>query len=320
MEALGINTLLMCFGGGVIGASLGGLFSFVMVGFIVLAGCAVILMGGSDFLLFQVGLGPIFGPHVGGFTAGVVAATYASGLRKNHPGGAAKDILSPLMDSSWDVLLVGGLSAVAGHLLLQVLVRIPVINMTDCVASTVVIMALLARLLFQKELPWGNADSIREAGYLGTKEGAISWCPWNMDLGKLIVLGFGVAVFSGAMAMLISKALDPLVAAGTVSASAAFISAIIFVWALAAIALAGMNLGTGSVQKFPVWHAHAILGAIAFMFFHSLVIAGLVGIATSLLQELMARMFWNHGSNHVDPPACAIAVGTLVLNVIHKLV
>ena len=37
-------------------------------------------------------------------------------------------------------------------------------------------------------------------------------------------------------------------------------------------------------------------------------------------QELMARMFWNHGSNHVDPPAVAIAFGTLALNLANKVV
>ena len=104
MEAWSLTTILVCFGGGIMGPALGGLFFFVLCGLVVLAGCIFVLSGGSDFVLLQVGLGPIFGPHVGGFCSGVVAATYAAGVKKNHPGGAAKDIPSPLLDTSWDVL------------------------------------------------------------------------------------------------------------------------------------------------------------------------------------------------------------------------
>ena len=319
MDAWGLNTLLMCFGGGILGAALGGLFSFVICGFIVILGCAVVLTGGYDFILLQIGLGPGFGPHVGGFSAGIVAGTYAAGVKKNHPGGAAKDILSPLMESSWDVLLVGGLAAVIGHALLQVLTQIPLINMSDCIALTVVILCMGSRFLFQKEMPWGDMESIKKTGYFNTDSCAISWCPWNAAWGRLLVLGLGVGLVSGAIAMATQQILAPLVAEGTVSASAAFVVSLILGWALAAISLMGMNFGTGSVQKFPVWHCQAILGALAYLLFGSLLLAGVVGLLAGALQEIMARMFWNHGSNHVDPPACAIAIGTLMLNSIKQI-
>ncbi len=138
MEPWGINTFLICFGGGIVGSALGGLFSFVLCGLMVLIGCAIIIGGGTDFILMQVGLGPIFGPHAGGFAAGIGAVTYAVRIKKNLRvpalGLGAKDILSPLLDTSWDVLLVGGLFAVFGHALLNVLVMIPFIKMADCIA------------------------------------------------------------------------------------------------------------------------------------------------------------------------------------------
>ncbi|GEM_PF-2806103 len=90
MEPFSIQTLVMCFAGGIVGGALGGLFSFIICGLMVMAGCLVIMASGSDFILLQVGLGPIFGPHVGGFASGVAAATYAAAVKKNHPGGAAK--------------------------------------------------------------------------------------------------------------------------------------------------------------------------------------------------------------------------------------
>ena len=117
MAPLGIgdwsfNTLLMCFAGGILGTTLGGLYAFIICGLLVLLGCISVLGGGSDFLLLNVGLGPIFGPHVGGFASGVAGVSYAIEIKKNLANPAlslgSKDILSPLIDTSWDVYLVGG--------------------------------------------------------------------------------------------------------------------------------------------------------------------------------------------------------------------
>ncbi|MDK2847606.1 MAG: hypothetical protein PWP34_959 [Desulfuromonadales bacterium] len=320
MAPWSLDTLLLCFGGGIVGAALGGLFSFGICGLIVLAGCFVILNGGSEFLLMQVGLGPLFGPHTGGFAAGVAAVAYAAGVKKNLASGTGKDILSPLVGTSWDVLLVGGIFAVIGHMLLQLLVRIPLINSADCIALSVVGTACLARLLFCKELPWGNITSIREHGFLGTNDGALSWVPWMAQPGRLIVFSFGVGLLSAAMAMGTKNVLDPMVVEGTVSATGAFVVPLIFAWGIAAISLFGLELGTGEVQKFPVWHCQAILAALAFLLFNSLFLAAIVGVLAGLLQELVARMMWNHGSTHIDPPAGAIAVGTLVLNLAHGFI
>jgi len=314
MEPLSLDTLLICFGGGILGAALGGLFSFVICGLLVLAGCLVVLQGGSDFLLLQVGLGPIFGPHAGGFAAGVAASTYAAGFRNNHPGGAAKDILSALMGTSWDVLLVGGLFALAGHLLVVAFGALPIVKEFDVLALSVAVTAILARLLFQREMPWGNAASIRETGYLGTDGGALSWIPWAHPMPKMLMFGLGAGLVSASMAAAAKTAMAPLVARGVVSAAGAVVAPLILGWAVAAVSLIALQLGNDSIQKVPVWHAQAILAALAYLHFGSIAMAGLVAILATLLQELMARMFWNHGSNHVDPPACAIAVGTFVLN------
>lgn len=314
MEALSLSTLLLCFGGGVVGAALGGLFSFALCGATVLAGCLVVLAGGSDFVLLQVGLGPIWGPHVGGFSAGVCAAAYAAGVRNNNPGGSGKDILSPLIGTSWDVLLVGGFVAVVSHLLLQVLTQIPIVNMTDCIALTIVIVQILARLLFCKEGAFGAKSSIREHGLLGTNDWALSWVPWMSKTPQLIVFSLGVGLLSGGVAMALKGIVDPMAVSGQISTVAAFVVPLIIVWSVAAATLACLELGTGEIQKFPVWHCQAILAALAFLNFESLLIAGVVGLLGGLLQEFLARVFWNHGTTHIDPPALGIAVGTLLLN------
>ncbi len=317
MEPWSLNTLLICFGGGIFGAALGALWAFVLTGFIVLGGCMVVMAGGGDFILLQVGLGPIFGPHIG-FLGGAIAASYAAGVRKNLASGTGKDILSPLVATSWDVLVVGGATAVIAHALLQVLVQVPVIKSFDCIALTIVLVTFAARLLFHQEMPWGNAASIKEHGWLGTNNYAISWVPWMAPPSRLLVIGFGAGLLSAALAMGTQAVLDPMAADGRITAAAAFVVPLILGWALAAICLSGLNLATGEIQKFPVWHCMAILSALAYLHFGSLLVAGLVGIAAAFLQELCARMFWNHASDHLDPPAAAIALGTFILNTIHN--
>jgi len=317
MDPMSLSTLLICFGGGVVGAALGGLFAFVLCGLIVLVGCVVIMSGGTDFVLLQIGLGPIFGPHVGGFSAGVVAVTYATGVRKNLVSGSAKDILSPLVDTSWDVLIVGGLTSVGAHLLLQVLAKIPVINTFDILALNVALAAILARALFLRELPFGSMDSIRKYGLFGTGDGAISWVPWAAVPSRLIVFGLGVGLLSGGLAMGIK---EMMVVNGTFASPGGPVVPVIICWSLAAISLIGLEFGTGEIQKFPVWHCQSILAALAFLTFDSIIAAGIVGVLAALLQEFMARLFWNHGGNHIDPPACAIAVGTFILGLVGQVI
>ena len=82
------------------------------------------------------------------------------------------------------------------------------------------------------------------------------------------------------------------------------------------IMLTGLQLGTGNLQKIPITHGIGVLGAVAFLNSGSLLISIVVGILAAFLQELMARVFINHASDHVDPPACAIVVGTFILSFI----
>ncbi len=315
MDPFSVDTLILCFGGGIVGAALGGLFSFILCGLIVLSGCLVVLNGGSEFLILQVGLGPVFGPHVGGFAAGVAAVTYAAGVRKSMPG-AGKDILAALMPQTWDVLLVGGIFAVIGHLIVQLFGTLPFVQDFDVVALSVASTAIIARLVFMKEMPWGNAASIKEKGFLkGNLD--LAWVPWTHPLPKMVLFGLGAGLFSTALAICAQTALQPLVDKGELAAGVAFVVPLILGWSIGAISLIALQLGTGSMQQVPVWHAQAILSALAYLYFGSIGVVVVVAILATLLQEFMARVFWYHGSNHIDPPACCIALGTFILNCIH---
>jgi len=317
MAVWSFTTLLLAFGGGVVGAALGGLWSIVICGFIVLAGNIIILAGGSSFLLLQVGMGPIFGPHVGGFAAGIAASAYAH-YRGKQPVGTARDILNPLIGCGWDVLVMGGVFALFAHAVYQLVLQIPIINLTDPVSMAVFASGAAAQWIFVKDAPWGNKDSIKKYGWLKTDHRSISWAPWFTGHPTRLLMGLGGGLLSGAIAMGVSEQLNAMAASGIVTAGEAFVVPLLMGWDFAILSLILLNLGTGPLQKMPLWHAFCVLGALGYLLSGSLIVAAIVGVLASELQELIARMFWNHGRGHIDPPATTIAVGFIILNLLLK--
>ncbi|OBQ51721.1 hypothetical protein [Halodesulfovibrio spirochaetisodalis] len=310
MEPLSLTTLLVCFGGGILGGALGGLLSFVLCGLFVFSGCLIALAGGGDFMFSVIGFGPVFGPHVGGFAAGVAAANYAQGVRKNHPTGGAKDILASLMPTSWDVLLVGGIFAVFGYLCNLWLASF--MKGQDTIAITVLISAFVSRALFLRQSPFGNSESIKKFGLLGTDDTNLSWVPWMLPFSRMIMFAIGIGLVSGGAAMAIGNYAE---AAG-IASGATVTAQVVIGWAVAAVSLIALQLGNDTIQRVPVWHCQAILAGIAWVNFGNLGVCVVAAVAGALLQELGARLFWNHGDTHVDPPAFGIAVGTCILNLL----
>ncbi len=318
MEPWSATTLLFVFGGGIAGAAFGALWAIIICALIVLVGCVLVMGGGSDFMLLQIGLGPVFGPHVGGFGAGLAAAGYAAGIKKNHPGGAAKDILSPLTDTTWDVLLVGGVYSLIAHAFLQLEAKIPIVNQTDMIAFNLVFLGFIVRYVCFKEGIFGAKESIKTNGLLGTANYSISWAGWQSPWGRLFVLAFAWSVLSVGLVTLIKPVVDPLAAAGTISGAGAFVVPLIIGWAIAIFQLICLQCSSGTIQKVPIWHCQAILAALAFLMTGSMVIGIIAGVLGAVLQEYCARLFYNHASTHMDPPATAICIGTLLINLLFK--
>lgn len=317
MDPLSLNTLLMVFGGGVIGAALGGLWAIIICAIFALLGIVLLMAGGSDFLLLGVAFGPIFGPHVGGFGAGLVAGSYAV-WRGKHPSGAAKDILTPLIHAGGDTMLVGGVASVAAHLLLQVLAKVPLLGQSDLIAVDLFIVMIVTRLIFHKEGPLGNMQSIKENGLLNTKDYSISWGGWQSPMKLNIPIGIGAGILSASLAMGIKTALDPMVAAGTVSGVAGFVAPLVAGWALSLVILIPLQVTSGKIQQVPIMHCFSIMAAWAFMYTGSILVAAIVAVLAGMVQELCARVFYNHGSTHIDPPAVAIMICTFLINIIMK--
>lgn len=283
--------LLAAFGGGIFGAAIGALPAFEFVGFLVMVGVAVqlgVAPAQTDFFGIPFGA---FGPHVGGFASGVAAVAYAAWRGKIDNG---RNIVAGLMGlNAPDVLLVGGAFGIIGYVIQWALAKVPGFGpglaWTDTVALTVVISAMIARLAFGKTGLFGHAEPGRS--FYSPSDGT-KWLVFESDLPQLVTIGLGVGLFAGWLAV-------------TLGGAGVFLS-----FGIAAAALIFLQFGV----LVPVSHHIALPAAIAAAASGSVLWGAIIGILSALLGEFMARTFLCHGDTHIDPPASAIAVMTLVVN------
>lgn len=280
--------VLASFGGGVFGAAVGGLPAFILTGLVVLTGVAAGFfkdLSTAQAVLGQVAFGPFLGPHVA-FGGGVAAAAYAA--RKGLlPTG--KDIVTPLAKlNDPGVLAVGGLFGVLGYLFQTWFAAAGL--KTDTVALTVALSGILARWAFLAEGPFGTLppDHAKEAspgnlwGRFVVTDTAV-WLPYQKDLVQLVLLGFGL---------------------GAASASATlFTGSAVIGFGIAASSLIFLITPGGA----PVGHHIVLSAAVAASMTNNILIGALWGVLGALIGELAARLFYNWGKSHIDPPAVAIA-------------
>jgi hypothetical protein len=139
--------------------------------------------------------------------------------------------------------------------------------MFDCIALAVVISNVTSRLLFQGESPFGNRESIKAHGLLGTANFSISWAPWMAPLAGSIPIGFGIGAFSVALAIGTKAYLAPLAKAGTISAAAAFVVPPILAWTVGVIAFLPLLFGNSDSNiKTPIVHGMGIISALSYLF------------------------------------------------------
>lgn len=287
---MSITDLLIAFGSGVFGAALGALVAFEFVGLLAIFLVVIQVSTGlpSDFINIPFGM---FGAHIGGFASGVAATAYAA--KKGHLT-SGRNILAGLSGlGAPDVLLVGGIFGIIGYLCISVLNLVPSFSSglawTDTIAMTVVISAIIARLTF------GNT------GVFGKPEAGVSrfnppkekcWMPYHSQLGQLLVLGLGIGLFGGFLAI-------------QLGINGAFLA-----FGISAASLLFLHYNT----LVPISHHISYPAALATVLSGSLLWAAIVGIICALLGELASRVFLVHGDTHIDPPAVVIFLMTTVLN------
>jgi len=322
---------IAAFAGGAFGAAIGALPAFIFTGFMVIAGEAAGALGlapadmnpdtaavetlnatagatgGAASLPVAdgvattatgftgvLGFGPVFGPHIS-FAAGAAAAAYAAKQGYIDDG---KNILWAAGTNHIDVLMVGGVFGILGHLGTSTfrLVGIP----TDNIALMVFVSALLHRVVFG----YGVIGEITGSGMFDVSpwerdedEAPGIWLPWQYKWANVALLGV-IGGILGAFAFQVTG--SPLIGFGISAASLVFLQA-----------------GTDNI---PVTHHITLPGAVGALGAQAagyspalvLIVGALFGAFGATMGEVCNRVFYMHGKTHVDPPAFGIFMSGLL--------
>jgi hypothetical protein len=288
--------LLASFGAGMFGAAIGALPAFILMGLVILLGTMAAFGGSSFDVINSWGFGPLFGPHIS-FAGGVAAAAFA-GSRDWLDDG--KDILPGLAGLDKPiVLVVGGVFGAIGYLINVVLAGF-IGDYTDTIALTVVLSAMIARLIFgETGLVSGDTDA-KESGRF-TPSGDAVWVGYQQDWIQIITISIGASIISAWMAL----AIEPIV-----PGAANFVG-----FGLSAFSLIFFQFG----GEIPMTHHITIIAALGATTTGSLLFGVVMGILSGILAEISSRLFLIRGDTHIDPPANAIWVMTTVVILIGML-
>lgn len=276
------SLLPVAFAGGALGAAFGGGAAFIFTGIFVLIGVAIAAAGGGKEFIGGVAFGPLLGPHIF-FAGGVAAAAFAA---KGGHIATGRDLGKGLAGlGRLDVLVAGGVFGVIGFVLQAVIAATPAGPMTDSVALTVFLSAVIVRLVFGK------------TGLFGDRTQPGEWVAFQREWPQVIALGAVLGLSSAYLVKVIG--IDK---GGDVAG-----------FGFAAMGLLFLHTGT----NVPVWHHIALPAAIGYSMSGGNLYAGAAaGVAGAVLGELYARVFLNHGDTHLDPPAAAIATMALLLKLV----
>jgi hypothetical protein len=318
-----IYLIIAAFAGGAFGAAIGALPAFVFTGLMVIAGEA----GGLDGVTGSVAFGAVFGPHIS-FAGGAAAAAYAAKKGYMNTGfdyHEAKNI-TYAFGPRGDVLAVGGMFGILGLVITTFSANL---NMPwDPIAIAVVLSALIARAAFGYSIIGKVYDGLLDMSSFddekkkSSDEGTVPdtvkaaterfavepWLPHQYTWGSVAFLGLVAGLLGGYIA---------------VETDSAFLA-----FGISAASLFFLNLG---VERIPVTHhmtlpastiALAVMadqgGALSGMGDTSaIIIGGVFGVICALLGEMSQRIFYAHGDTHVDPPAAAITLGTLLIAILY---
>ncbi|WP_135662676.1 hypothetical protein [Halorhabdus rudnickae] len=317
-----VELLVVAFAGGAIGAAVGGTAALSLAGLTIVVGevgnylvAATPGDPAATGLTALIGYGPALGPHVA-FAGGVAAAAYVG--RRERPDSAfpyhnAKDIYRAIGVRP-DAMLAGGAFGVLGYWIATLVwtVGLPV----DPVMTSVVVTGLLARVAFGYplvgRLSAGLLDmSSYERGAIrtalsgdeeseGTPRPAVEpWATQQYGWQQQAILGLVVGVFSAYVAVL------------TESYYLAF--------GIAAASLAFLVVGE---RRFPIVYHLALPASIAALSLPgantqlALLAGAVFGVVSGLAGELAGRVLYAHADTHVDPPAVAIVLTTLLIGLL----
>jgi len=307
--------LAIAFAGGVAGAAYGALPMFCLCGLSAIIGAVITLVTGDTTFTSWVTWGPILGPQVS-FAGGAAAAAYAARMGKLDSG---RNIGAALMGlNAPDVLLVGGLFGMLGALINWLLWSIPFIGerpWTNTIALTVVVVAVISRILFGRTGVFGNVP--RGASRWAPAEGS-GWLPWQSKPAQLVLIGVGVGLPAAHLTKLLSETLSETtffqktILSMPNPAGGSLADPTFLLFGFTVIALTFLLFNT----KIPVTH-HIALSAEFVTVATGDVGWGLAfGVLAAFLGELYAVLFISYGDTHIDPPSAALATTFTIQSVL----
>jgi len=187
-----ILALIAAFGGGVLGAYMGALPSFIMTGFFALVGGIGVAAGipAAGFAV-DMAFGSFLAPNIA-FAGGVAAAAYA---RKKGVMENGADITTALYGlGEPDVLLVGGCTGIIGFIIASLISMTPLGPMTDVPGLCVVILGICTRLIFGETGLTGKYTGTEKRQWFTGGKGFMNNLVWSLGLG--LTVSFIAAVLS----------------------------------------------------------------------------------------------------------------------------
>lgn len=285
---------LVGFGGGVVGACLGGVPSFILTGIFAVIGGAFALAGVPLDVLGTMAFGPAMGPHVF-FNGAVLAAAYAG--KKGYIEEGGNVLLSLNGTGEPSVMLVGGIFGVAGLLITMGLTRAGM--PTDNIALSVFTCHVVGRLVFGTKGVCGQYNHGEKRAYMSS--GKPFW--------HNIILGFCVGLMWGG-----------IVAVVKTRTTADISSLFALAFGFSAISLIFTQTGFAT----PATHHISYPGTLAATFAigagmdpaGGIFIAGGFAALGAFFGDVAGKIFNSNCDTWIDPPAASISVTVLIANLI----
>jgi hypothetical protein len=284
-----LENLLLAFCGGAFGAIVGALPAFILFGLVVMIGSLLVISGENETFQTFIAFGHIFAPHTA-FVGGVAAAAYGAKNKINHMHG--KDTRIPMLqkDDPYPIL-VGGMFGVVGFLLMMLIdvaTSEPfLLTKLDAIAGAVFISTIIIRLCFSKMPVVAKHPSVLTES--PKQKTTRIWMPWESNWYMVLLLGLIYGIISSYIAIVLQ---NPF-----------------FGFGFAVFSLIFLQLG----NHMPVSHHIVLPAGIATLATGSILIGSVFGILGALLGELGARLFYNSGDTHIDPPAFSIFMTSFLL-------
>ncbi len=291
---MNIIALIGCFGGGVLGAVLGGTQAFAMTGVVaIIAGIAYSAGAVAGDFANLMAFGALLAPYAA-FIGGVAAEAYAKKIGKIDSVSSCTACVG-FADPS--ILCVAGVFGMIGYVIATGIgLILPTAVATDNPGFTVFWLGCIIRIIFGKRGLLSDA-SVRKPFSTGSA------------FATNIVWGLSVALGVSCTYVVMAEAMGTEVL-GMYH---------IVIFGLAAVSLLLLLSGT----NMPAWHHTGIISAEAVMAGYAIGGAGtgiilgvIMGCVANILADFDANMFNTDVDSHIDPPAFAIWICTIILSII----